>query len=84
MDPTRLRYRWVRWVALMSLLLSVAAFSWPTWLERWIGDRADGGDGTIEYALAVGFALAAAGLIVLPLQAARRARCARMEARHGS
>jgi hypothetical protein len=53
---------------------------WPAWLEQLFGDTPDGGNGLIEYALAVGFALA---LVVWPYLAKRRAaRLRTMDVRH--
>ena len=74
MDVSARRHRWARWTGAGALVLSLAAFSWPTWLEGWIGEGADHGDGSIEYALATGFALAALVLIGYSLRSARQAR----------
>jgi hypothetical protein len=76
-------YRWASWLAGIAFVLSVVSFVWPAWLEQLFGDTPDGGNGLIEYALAVGFALVALALVVWPYLAKRRAaRLRTMDVRH--
>ncbi len=78
------QYRWATWLGVIAIVFSAGAFAWPTWLEPWLGEGADGGDGSIEYAVALAFAVVAAGLIVWPYLARRRAvRVARLGVRDG-
>jgi hypothetical protein len=71
--------RWRFWaeisLASASALLVVLTVAWPEWIEEVFGVDPDGGNGSLEWAIAIVFALCA---IVLPIRARSEWRRARV------
>ncbi len=63
----RLRRRfWVALaVAVMGVLGLVATLVWPAWIELVLGADPDGGDGSIERALAMAASVVSAGAVIV-------------------
>ena len=70
----RIRVRIETILAIVGAVLSLLTLVWPEWIEEIFGVEPDGGNGSLEWLIAVGFLAVALGLGLLARHDQRRLR----------
>jgi hypothetical protein len=69
---TRVRIETI--LAIIGAALAVLTLAWPEWIEEIFGVEPDGGNGSLEWIIAVGFLAVGVGLGLLARHDQRRLR----------
>jgi len=70
----RIRVRIETILAIIGAALAVLTLAWPEWIEEIFGVEPDGGNGSLEWIIAVGFLAVGIGLGLLARHDQRRLR----------
>jgi hypothetical protein len=68
----RIRVRIETVLSIVGAALALLTLVWPEWIEEIFGVEPDGGDGSLEWILAVGFLVVGLGLGLLARRDQRR------------